>query len=468
MSDEKIAALQNELEHKSKQVRKLREEAKSAVEAKEKIKTLLKKNGVQTTEMLAYLRNEIMKKDSTINEQKKEIGLLKAKIEKFKEHQTKLEKEYKEGIQTAVSSALVRREQELEEKMKTIDDEMIELSFFKKNKLDIESSLHAAKSTIERQAERFQITVEALEKKLIIDLQREREKTDAEIARIRKNALKEAQNLLDQKSKSLQRANIKMTNDLTFHEKNCKRLYAENEKLKKQVKELSFNQELFESSNTEILKRSAKQSKRNRQLREKNLDLEHSLSTTLREVKKEQTALVRANVKRSSRKDEELEVTKNALQIVQQELRRVRKHAHIILKERTECEEFFHEALEQVKADIQVRQEEQYYAQETLWKQSLLDHGIHGEPLKVSLQKGRKGRNSHEVVIRKPELPKRILELKDLSLEDRERVLKLLLYKINNGEEEKVNRADAEFSPKPINEEPYIPGETFITEQTFH
>jgi len=262
--------------------------------------------------------------------------------------------------------------------------------------------------------------------------------------------------------KSIQRANVSMKKDLAFHKKNAKKIAIESERLSKNVKELTTSLSISELNNDAICKRNAKQTKMNRHLREKNLDLEQTLCRTISEVKKDHLSLVIENTETQANQARDLDATTYALRMAQEELTRIRKYATVLLKQRTECEQFFHEALDQVKEEKRRRNEIEYKKQTELWKKSLTDHGIDGHPTKFMLKKGQRGKSS-ALVIRKP-VPSEDITLSDLTLDEREHVLKVLLTKMNNVEEERL--ADMSSELETLNSK-YKPGSTFITEQSF-
>jgi len=127
------------------------------------------------------------------------------------------------------------------------------------------------------------------------------------------------------------------------------------------------------------------------------------------------------------------------------ELQRIKNLAQTILNQRTEVEQYFLEALEQVKLEI-LRQKKEDHSRAVLeyklaMRSATTGVGVLGRGGRTSSVKDVKFPTirttnqmypAHTSPSRLPSAPSEKVDLKDLSWEDRERVLRLLFAKINN------------------------------------
>jgi hypothetical protein len=168
------------------------------------------------------------------------------------------------------------------------------------------------------------------------------------------------------------------------------------------------------------------------QLQEKVNSLERSLSEVVRNFSKEQE-VTKSHSKRVN-KDLELEVAglrKLAL-LKHKELTKLRKFSQRVLDERSDVEGYFLEALDQVKSEIRKNRDNERRRQVLEYNARMRDAtsnatGIKFPPVKAPFQL-----NAIEGHSMLPQTPSTTVDLRDLSWEDRERVLRLLFAKINN------------------------------------
>lgn len=125
----------------------------------------LKKHDLKTTEMVAYLQNEIANRDLKIEKLKgQNIRLVKQKDAQAKQNNetiAKKEEEQQVKYNDAVNS--------FQEQIQNLKTEIKALEYVKKHKDEIETSLLTAKATMETQAKKFKLSLEQLESKYIID-----------------------------------------------------------------------------------------------------------------------------------------------------------------------------------------------------------------------------------------------------------------------------------------------------------
>ena len=136
---------------------------------------------------------------------------------------------------------------------------------------------------------------------------------------------------------------------------------------------------------------------------------------------------------------------KQLLKLKNRELKNIRKLAQTILDQRTEVEQYFLEALEQVKSEIRQKREDEYRLQMAEYnaqmrKATASKGSVKFPSIKAPSHAGGSQANSVLSGIMgagiSREAPQMSMndkvDLRDLSWEDRERVLRLLFAKINN------------------------------------
>lgn len=431
---EKLIALQNDLDRKAEQCKKYGLESRRFVDEAVSLRDKLKKNEIQTTEMVAFLRNEMVKRDEKIKTLDKTIEEKEKEIENL--HKTKQNSLEKQKINLDL-----QMKKELESKNKIIegkDNDLYVLRYISKHKKELESGLFAAKTTIEKQAEEFEKTIEKLERKHILDLDIIREKKKREKQEIEQMALQQATKKLKKESKRIRKENKNFQKQLDIHTQTSTRLVKENKELVGNARRLKLELSLSETGGEEILRRSTKIKRQNHKLNEKNTELEETLGRTIREVKKEHMSLVLKNETNTKQTSEENELLKSALAICHGELERVRKHAIAILKQRTECEQFLYGALEDVQEEI--REHRRFQSQHgNIWKS------------------GSRQSKSKSLALRDN------ITLEDLSPQQKEKVLKELLVKLNSQDERRALDIEDKILELTSHHEQPIGDNTFMT-----
>ena len=145
--------------------------------------------------------------------------------------------------------------------------------------------------------------------------------------------------------------------------------------------------------------------------------LERSLGTTTREHEKEKQGLVATDRRKIAEMELDGQGLRQLVRMKTKELASVKKLAAIVLHKRNEVETFLLESIEQVKAEIGRQRAEE---------ERLLPRGSRGQLL-PSLTGGNRPSKL-------PSSADERVDIRDLTWDDRERVLRLLFARINNSE----------------------------------
>jgi hypothetical protein len=236
------------------------------------------------------------------------------------------------------------------------------------------------------------------------------------------------------------RFQLKTTEEL---QRDKKIVEEENKKLKREVLMGADKEQLY-------AQKSCGQAKRKRDLQLKVESLERSLSSVVRDFEKEKDLIVA----RARQKTEELGLAngglKQLLRLKNKELKNLRSLAQVILNQRTEVEQYFLDALEQVKDEIRKKKDDDHRLAVSEYRNQMRRatknknikfpairpsaHSFTESGLDSALSGGSQSDSGGGSMLLQsgPEAPSTKVDLRDLSWDDRERVLRLLFAKINN------------------------------------
>jgi hypothetical protein len=299
--------------------------------------------------------------------------------------------------------------------------EVSDLSLYKKMRHDLAKELELTKQTIQKNEERHKRQLDELERKFIAAKEALQKEAAERIAHSRKVYKEEVGKELDYESKLVRKKNREMSKELKFHEKRSNELMTENQRLQALVKKLKIDMSLTEEKEKAYALRGVKQKRLIREATEKQKALEMSLTQALREFDLEREATEMENSRVVQELQQGVDKNRHIAVLRDKELRVIRKNAKVLLKNRQEMEQFFLEAMDTVKQQIR----EERRAEHALAVQT---HQHHIRSLAQNSASGQR----YAARTPAPRAPSKDVELKDLTLEDREKVLRLLFSKINN------------------------------------
>ena len=207
--------------------------------------------------------------------------------------------------------------------------------------------------------------------------------------------------------------------------------------LEEENKKLRHEVELHEQSVKEYAKKGFRQTKEIKELGSKVKTLERSLSTSIRDFGNEKEELALRDRKRIAEMELDSAGLRQLVKLKSKELANVKKLASIVLHKRSEVETFLLEALEQVKDEIGKQRAEEMRAAGR--------YGRGGNGAKLPALGGAPGARPSNL----PTSADERVDIRDLTWEDRERVLRLLFAKINNATTQKPMPQHALVPPDP-------------------
>ena len=452
------------------QIAVLKVRCESLRQHNDELKIKRAKGEKDTHEFVAYFQKELEKKDDRIADYREQLTQLKLRHSQTIE-EMKTSYERKLGKLEEESSTTVER---LQMRLKIAEDELTMLNEFKEIKEIVEQKLLAKEKELEAHKDHHELTIQQLERKFLEEKRKMKQEQEKRIAEIKRLAREEAQKGLDSDTRKIVTDNRRMAHELRFQLQTTEELQREKRIVEEDNKKLKREVVLNVEKEQLYAKRGTSFNREKRELQAKIESLERSLSQVVRDFEKE-----RETAEVSTRQQiEELVLNngglKQLLRLKNKELTNIRQLAQVILDQRTEVEQYFLDALEQVKDEIRKKREDEYKVAVSEYRNAMRratqsknvkfpairapsqflsnnsEMSPHPSAPSVastrnnisSVSLSRNNRSSLESALRPPDGPNKRVDLRDLSWEDRERVLRLLFAKINNvqSQVEKLNQ----------------------------
>ena len=385
-----------------------------------------------THEFVAYFQKELEGKDVRIHS-----------LNELMAHQ--------DAERQAEHDALVRRQSEqvadLETKLQTADttstakiqmleDELAKVDTFREMKRAMDAKIEEQETALKLAEERHLAEATANERKFLAEKSKMQKDLEKRTSDIRRAAKQEMQNGLDADTLKVIGENRRMAEELRFQQQMTAELQSEKNAVDEAVRVLRRDMELAREKEGEYAKQSHVKNREAKKREEKIAALEELLRDAGKKFQGEKAHLRRSL--QASLEEQTLDAAglRQMLRLKNRELSKLRRLAEMVLEQRTEVEQFFLEALEDVKANIVKQRQERYRADmaeyRTQMRTATLGDGTAKFPKIRALQAGKDvdgmgppapGTMPHNLSAK--------VQLKDLTLEDREHVLRLLFAKIN-------------------------------------
>ena len=403
------------------------------------MKSRLLKSEQDTHDFVAYFQKELQGKDLRIQKLNEMIG--QSDVERKRERE-KLLKDQKDQVE-ALECSLANTESALATKVKTLEDELAKVEAFREMKRNMETRIESLETQLKEKTETLMQEQTSNERKFLMEKSKIQKEMAAKIDDVRKQAKDEMRNgFFDADTLKIIAENKRMTEELKFQHQTTKELQCDKIKIEDEVKVVKRDVELAEDKVTECCRQM-------RGLKTKNSKLEAKVTsmTTLLDATKQDHATAQKKATASLEKNLEQQTLDAAslrqiVRVKNRELRKIRRLAHIVLEQRTDVEQFFLDALADVKEKIRDKRRAEYRHSVAEYRAQIKEatsptknNGMKAQFPKIrALQAGKNMDNfsflDPDAVRTLPRLKTKVY-LKDLSLEDREHVLRLLFAKIN-------------------------------------
>ena len=232
------------------------------------------------------------------------------------------------------------------------------------------------------------------------------------LAEMKKTSQEEAVERLDASTKKILFENRRMAEELRLQVGETDELQKAKKGLEEESKKLRREVALNEQSVKEYAKQGFRQSKEIKELSAKVKSLERSLSHSVASFEKEKGEMAKEDQRKLAEVELDSAGLRQLVRLKSKELTHMKRLASIILQKRNEVETFLLDSIELVKAEIARRRAE--------------------EERSMPRARGRLPQLGQSKPSNLPANPEEHIDIRDLTWDDRERVLRLLFAKINN------------------------------------
>ncbi|KAG7389519.1 hypothetical protein PHYPSEUDO_010164 [Phytophthora pseudosyringae] len=383
----------------------------------------------ETHEFVAYFQKEIQTRDKQLTKLGEELAAARlSHALALEQMQQARDAERQHLIQQATAKEEVASEQ-----IFYLREELHQLELFREMKDSVATKLKDLETQLTLEREQSRETSGALERKFLEEKARLQKEHEKKIEVVKQQAKEDARNGLDADTRKIVTDNKRMGEELRFQLQMTEELQREKQQFEARAKTLNVELQLQVQKEAEFAKQAQRQARELIQLRTGLREAEQKLGAGLAAASWD----AHAHATRHEREREELaldaEGLRKLLRLKNRELRNLRRLAQTILNQRTDVEQFFLDSLEHVKREIEQERKEKHEREVEHYHQEV--NGAHG--IKSSLRFPKLTSPTGPATRKSPVPPQHFTEkvdLRQLSWDDRERVLRLVFAKINHSQ----------------------------------
>lgn len=386
----------------------------------------------ETHEFVAYFQKEIQTRDKQLTKLGEELAAARlGHALALEQMQQARDAERQHFIQQAAA-----KEEQSAEQIFYLREELHQLELFREMKDTVAAKLKDLETQLTLEREQARETSGALERKFLEEKARLQKEHEKKIEVVKLQAKEDARNGLDADTRKIVTDNKRMGEELRFQLQMTEELQREKQQFEARAKALHVELQLQVDKEAEFAKQAQRQTRELAQLRASLREAEQKLGAGLAAASWD----AHAHLSRHEREREEMtmdiEGLRKLLRLKNRELRNLRRLAQTILTQRTDVEQFFLDSLEHVKREMErERQEKRERELESYHRQVNCAHGIKPSLRFPQLTPASPVPTRQAAV--PPGPPQHFTEkvdLRQLSWEDRERVLRLVFAKINRSQ----------------------------------
>ncbi|ETV71894.1 hypothetical protein H257_13025 [Aphanomyces astaci] len=416
-----LEALNNQVEASKMDVLKKRIDELQA--ENDHLRFLHKKSEKETHEFVAYFQRELGAREKVTAKLSEDLSEAKTRF-----HDDTEEMKLKYDVDTKqLSHTSKLMELTLSDKLKVAQEDLTKLELFRDMKDSLENKLVHLTDTLESERVAQKDALGMLERKFLEEKARNQKDTDKRIEKIKQQSREDARNVLDADTRKIVTDNKRMGEELRFQLITTEELTKENMALEQTTKALKCEIQVHLDKELEYAKYGQKQTREIKQLQAKVKTLEKSLCQVVHEFEKEKQLLTTKTEKELDDVSLDADGLRKLLKLKNKELRNMKRLAQTILDQRTDVEQFFLDSLDIVKQQM-LDERKRVVEAEKLQDAKLTpaERGLKFPRLKT--RSSSVGNNNQHV----PLGVKDKVDLRALTWDERERVLRLLFAKINS------------------------------------
>ncbi|XP_031211087.1 basal body-orientation factor 1 [Mastomys coucha] len=425
-----------------------------------------------TMSILSYLKKQDQEKDNMIEKLKHQLAETK---EKAKEEKEKLEEKYSMQV-----NELEGQFQQKAKEIGMIQTELRTIKQFQKRKIQVEKELEDLKENLRNSEKNYQETLRRLESRFFEEKHRLEQEAEKRIMMLAERAHHEAVVQLNTAGRNVFKENVYLHKALSYHLKEAEVQHKKSKKMEESHSCLLQQKEINDLLVKEKIMQLTQQKSQIQTLQKKVVSLENALTYMTTEFEAEVLKLQQKAIMENQAGLVEIDKLQQLLQMKDREMNRVKRLAKNILDERTEVEQFFLDALYEVKQQIlSSRKHYKQIAQAAFnLKMRTACVGRTEYPRIRTFDGKEQSTNSvNQDLMEAEKWPstQNNVDIRDLTWEQKEKVLRLLFAKMNGFAARKYSQSSKPPVPdhisydngemKETGDENNLPDQTFITQQ---
>ncbi|KAL3138080.1 hypothetical protein ABBQ38_005310 [Trebouxia sp. C0009 RCD-2024] len=364
------------------------------LEANKQLQEAHESNLRDNFEVTEFLRREITLKDE-------KIASLQSKMEEVNKAaaaQVTAAKQASAAAKVRATADAERRIEESRTELAHVKDQLAAVLDYKQRKEVLEEEVAKLNAELTKLRTETAEQMSEAEQQFVNTGQRVRKEFEAKLEEVRRAGEEDVHLRMDAGTKRIMQQNRSLQEELRIHIEASSELDAEVKKLTAERQRLATEVQMKREMEQQYAKRCTLQAREGREGQQKIASLERSLQQVLTDIDTERQMLMQKSQQQLAQAEAESNSLRLSLKLKTRELKNIRRLAHEVLLQRSDVETFLVSSLKEVRDRIE-------------------KENVGGQP-KGDL----------------PALPPpgQKIDIKELSWEDRERVLRLLFAKINN------------------------------------
>lgn len=410
--------------------------ARQLVEENTSLVDYMKQTEKDSMEVVAYLRKVDGEKEEEISRLEYELKTIKEKNQSEKEI---IINEFNEQLND-MRENLERKTSELG----LVQNELNQLKEFRKKKIQMQKELEEIKEAMILNEREHKDHMMRVEQKFFEEKMRLQIEANKKIEELAEKAHDAAVENLDDITKNIYKENVQLTDAFKLHTKETEVLKKSNARLQHENNSLKGHSDGNDALVKEKVETAAKQAKTIKELANKVEILEKSLAQMVREFEIERSNTIKKCRIELESSEIELDKLTKTLEAKTREMNKVKKLAKNILEQRTEVERFFLDSLDFVKKQVITNRTEYRKEASTAYNKKMLEaHKGEGEFPKIRTFTKKFDAFSTNNVYKDLEQAEKwfdmskLVDLSDLTWEQKEQVLRELFARMNGAKTSK-------------------------------
>lgn len=385
----------------------------------------------ETHEFVAYFQKEIQARDKAVGRLGEELAAAKTALAMGLEA---AQRERENDSQTLPRDFGAR--EKLREQLAGVREELLQLEVFRDVKESMANNLRDLEARLVSEQAKAREELAALERKFIEERARLLKEHDKRIEVVKQQAKEDARNGLDVDTRKIVTDNRRMGEELRFQLQATDELQRDKEQLQARATKLHLDLQVALAKEEEYARQAQRQARETAQLKSDLRAMEQRASASLSASER----AANAQQVRGEREREDLVLDADALRrllkLKNKELRNLRRLAQTVLDQRSDVEQFFLDALAHVRREVEEertrrrgREREQFQAD----MRRAIGLPAPSSSNNVKFPKLASPVNNWQASAGAAAADDKV-DLRQLSWEDKERVLRLVFAKINGAQ----------------------------------